>query len=326
MGELTLLNRKLEPVVGLCRNAILPPKKAVKLSQNHFSVISQQLEQERVSIMERKKVLEDRREAQEIQEEAQAREKETVEVKMMEELKSTEVTRMQQEAEQREAQRRKAAEVKEVEEQSRALFTEIVQQKGATQLKKVVKVDESIIKDQDRLIDEAKKQLLRAKEDRDRRLKEESKKMDYFARACRKEEIPLLKKLWDQRQQKDQASQQAGFKETLKEHRAHWEHCVEEKKRLSRMNPYLQTFRDELVAQRKANNDDDEDDGEWQEKRGKKKSAKDEEKPKPPQKKQEKEAEDPNWGKDNQESAPKPATKGYVPPNQRKAYVPPGKK
>ena len=56
----------------------------------------------------------------------------------------------------------------EAENQSRALFSEIVNQKGATHLKKAVKQDESIIKDQDRLVEEAKKLISNAREERDK--------------------------------------------------------------------------------------------------------------------------------------------------------------
>ena len=44
-----------------------------------------------------------------------------------------------------------------------------------------------------------------------RRLKDECKRLDYFERACREEERPLLQKLWQQKIEKEKESMAKSF-------------------------------------------------------------------------------------------------------------------
>eukprot|EP00667_Euglena_gracilis_P003146 EG_transcript_3156 len=249
-GELALLNRKLEPVINQCVAAVAPPKRPVELPPQYFQALTQQLHVEREAILERKRVIEERKEIQELQELEKAAKMDIEESKKQEDLKAAELKRMQEEAAQREIQRKKQQEQEEAESQSRALFSEIVQQKGAVHLKKAVKGDDSLMKDQDRLVEEAKKLLSNAREERDKRLKEEAKRLDYFERACREEERPLLQKMWQQKLEQEKESMQQNFQSNVEQLKKNWQHAKEEKERLSRMEPYWEKFRDEVLGAR----------------------------------------------------------------------------
>mmetsp|Transcript_46624 Transcript_46624/g.83432 ORF Transcript_46624/g.83432 Transcript_46624/m.83432 type:complete len:821 (-) Transcript_46624:235-2697(-) len=264
-GELALLNRRLEPVINQCVSAVCPPKKRTALPPQYFQVLARQLEVERSAILERKRVIEERKEKQEQMEMDKAREMDIEEVKKQEDLKAAEMRRMQEEAAQREVLRRKQQEQEEAENQSRALFSEIVTQKGASHLKKAVKVDESIIKDQDRLVEEAKKLITNAREERDKRLKEELKRLDYFERACREEERPMLQKLWQQKVEQEKEASAKNFESSRATHRAAWEHGIAEKKRLSKMKPYWDKFRKKVLAQRRGGEESEEEEEEVEE-------------------------------------------------------------
>lgn len=251
-GELALLNRRLEPVVNQCAAAVSPPKKQPELPPQYSQFLSRQLQQERVAILDRRRVIEERKEIQEQQEAEKAREHDLEESRKQESMKAAEIKRIQEEAAARELQRKKQQEQEEQESASQALFTEMVTQKGVTGLKKVAKNDKSIMKDQDRLVEEAKRLLANARDQRERRLKEEAKRMDYLERACREEERPLLQKLWADRAAKERDSLQKTLEMTKEQHRKAWEHGVGEKKRLSRMEPYWERFRREALEARAA--------------------------------------------------------------------------
>jgi|UniRef100_A0A7S4GCP0 translation initiation factor 3 subunit A len=325
-GELALLNRKLEPVINQCVAAVVPPKKPAELPPQYFTVLAQQLEIEREAILERKRVIEERKEKQEQQEIDKAREMDQEEVLKQEGLKKAEMKRMQEEAAQREANRQKQLQQEEAENQSRALFSEIVNQKGATHLKKAVKQDESIIKDQDRLVEEAKKLISNAREERDKRLKDECKRLDYFERACREEERPLLQKLWQQKIEKEKESMAKSFQSTREQHRTAWEHGIAEKKRLGKMQKYWEKFRDEVLGERQAEEeekheaqlareqqmraDQDEGDDDEEEQEDAEEEAEEEEEPEPPAQEEPKPAaQASNWRDEQPEPEPEPAPK-----------------
>lgn len=301
-GELALLNRRLEPVINQCVAAVAPPKKPAGFSPQYFQTLAKQLEVERAAILERKRVIEERKEKQEQQELDKAREMDIEEVKKQEGLKNAEMKRMQEEAAQREVNRKKQQEQEEAENQSRALFSEIVNQKGAVHLKKAVKADESIIKDQDRLVEEAKKLISNAREERDKRLKEELKRLDYFERACREEERPLLQKLWQKKRDEEKESAAKSFESTRASHRAAWEHGVAEKKRLSKMAVYWERFRASIM---KEDGGDEEEETEEEEA-----EAEDEQEQEQDQEEEEEEAPAPGWAEKEQ---PKPAPKAEAP-------------
>lgn len=193
-------------------------------------------------------------------------------------------------------------EQEEAENQSRALFSEIVNQKGAVHLKKAVKADESIIKDQDRLVEEAKKLISNAREERDKRLKEELKRLDYFERACREEERPLLQKLWQKKRDEEKESAAKSFESTRASHRAAWEHGVAEKKRLNKMAVYWERFRASIM---KEEGEEEEEENEEEEAEAEDEREQEEEQ----EEEEEEEAPGPGWAEKEEPAPPKPEPK-----------------
>eukprot|EP01010_Urceolus_cornutus_P002835 NODE_36_length_2899_cov_602.414737_g31_i0.p1 GENE.NODE_36_length_2899_cov_602.414737_g31_i0~~NODE_36_length_2899_cov_602.414737_g31_i0.p1 ORF type:complete len:892 (+),score=282.54 NODE_36_length_2899_cov_602.414737_g31_i0:73-2748(+) len=251
-GGLSNLNRLLEPVVRQCVRALAPPKQTIAgLSHQQFPILAQQLEQERQAVLDRRLVIEERKEKQEMKalEAAKVAERESEEKKA--EMQSAEMIRLSEDAAQREKDKQKQQEALEAQKECESLYTEIVQQKkGALKLKQKVKEDGSIMKDHGRLIDEAKKVILNVKEERDKRLKEESQRRDHFERACREEDRKLRIKYWEDKKEKERKNQEQNVEKDKKDHKDKWQAGLAEKKRLSPMLPYWEKFRAELDAQR----------------------------------------------------------------------------
>jgi translation initiation factor 3 subunit A len=224
------------------------------------------LKAEREENLRRQQVIDKRQEEREQRE----REDSAAESKRREDeqrkLKESEVQRMRQEqaarAQQKEEEAQRAAELDQVKLIYATVAASVAGQKGGAPRKGAAqKIDE--MQDREKILAEAKQVLLQQKEDKEKRLDKEAKRMEYFERACREEERPLLLKQWESIQEQEVASQASNKQNRLAEAKLQWEKALEEKERLSRMVPAWEKFREKVLAMRQQ--DFEEGEEEWEE-------------------------------------------------------------
>lgn len=116
-------------------------------------------------------------------------------------------------------------------------------------LKKHVDIDLADAED----LQKAKEVLLEQKEEeRLRKQKEAFKRLDYFVRAQRLEEIPLVLKDNENRQSEDAEYFAQQVQQMQVEHKEAYEHSAREAKRLSRMEEYREVFFTKVMKMREA--------------------------------------------------------------------------
>eukprot|EP01012_Entosiphon_sulcatum_P010361 TRINITY_DN1603_c0_g1_i1.p1 TRINITY_DN1603_c0_g1~~TRINITY_DN1603_c0_g1_i1.p1 ORF type:complete len:774 (-),score=240.20 TRINITY_DN1603_c0_g1_i1:248-2569(-) len=240
-AQLEALARKLEPVIGLCKAAAAPPKKPSNKLAKYFSAALEHIDDERSAVLDRIRVIEERREQQERSELQRIREAEEEQTKQKDLTRIREIERIRREQEMREAQQKKDAEKRAQLEQTQAMFKEVLQSSD-------VKVDAAIMSNKDKMLEISRKELLRQREEKEKKLKDEAKNLDYYERACREEERPLLVEQWKKRAEQDKDHHQKHEQEQKQQHREKWEHAIKEKRRLQRMEAHWNRFRDEVLS------------------------------------------------------------------------------
>lgn len=247
-GQLSQMTRKLEPLVAQCTST-------QRLGHGFRGFVAGEpliarLAEERAAVLERKRVIEERKELQEQREREQGREEEAQQARNQELLMKNEMGRIQTEAAEREAQRQRQAQQQEQEAKNRILLDQLKSQNPARQKYGASKFDESLIKDHDRLYEEARKAIVTQRQEKEKKLIEEARRMDHFERACRDEERPLLQKLWEQQNEEARLAMQQNFETDLAEHRRRWESAISEKRRLERMADRWEEFRAAKLQER----------------------------------------------------------------------------
>lgn len=207
-------------------------------------------EKEHQRILQRQKIIEDRKEF--IEKQNNAREEE--EARRLEDesrkAKLAEQKRLEKENEERERKRHQN-EIQAIKEKS---LKEKVQQISQTALgkKMLSKLDEEGIKklDAEQIAAKESEELQREKRELQSKLKSQEKKIDYFERAKRLEEIPLFEKYLAEKHIKDkefwEAQEQARIENAIAERKD----AVAQQERLKRMYPDRDAYLEALKKER----------------------------------------------------------------------------
>eukprot|EP01006_Ploeotia_vitrea_P030278 TRINITY_DN62731_c0_g1_i1.p1 TRINITY_DN62731_c0_g1~~TRINITY_DN62731_c0_g1_i1.p1 ORF type:complete len:858 (+),score=191.29 TRINITY_DN62731_c0_g1_i1:84-2657(+) len=250
-AQLSMLNCQVSPVVDLCKSAMAPRKKTSGRGVEFFQKLKAALEVEREGILKRKVEIEERecqREKRhtemELQREAAAKEKQAL-------METQEMERLKKEAEDREKRRKEEeAEQAALETQKRLVTAVWGGKKTKEKLKVASTGGEEGALDQEKLLELSRQELLRIRQQKEQKLKDEFKRVDFLERACREEERPLLVKKWKSTQDKIKSEATTKLAQDQQERKARWESALKEKTRLSRMEPWWNNFKKEVLADR----------------------------------------------------------------------------
>ncbi|XP_017026777.1 eukaryotic translation initiation factor 3 subunit A [Drosophila kikkawai] len=209
-------------------------------------------DREHQRILQRQKIIEDRKEYIEKQNNAREEEEARRQEEESRKAKLAEQKRLEKEQEERELKRHQN-EIQAIREKS---LKEKVQQISQTAhgKKMLSKLDEEGIKklDAEQIAKRESEELQREAKELQSKLKSQEKKVDYFERAKRLEEIPLFEKYLAEKQVKDKEFWEATEKTRIENAIAERKDAVSQQERLKRMYPdrdeYLEALKKERAS------------------------------------------------------------------------------
>ncbi|KAH8369193.1 hypothetical protein KR009_003794 [Drosophila setifemur] len=207
-------------------------------------------DREHQRILQRQKIIEDRKEYIEKQNNAREEEEARRQEEESRKAKLAEQKRLEQEQQERELKRHQN-EIQAIREKS---LKEKMQQISQTAhgKKMLSKLDEEGIKklDAEQIAKRESEELQREAKELQSKLKSQEKKIDYFERAKRLEEIPLFEKYLAEKQVKDKEFWEATEKTRIENAIAERKDAVSQQERLKRMYPDRDEFLDALKKER----------------------------------------------------------------------------
>lgn len=205
---------------------------------------------EHQSILIRQKLIEDRKEAIERlnteREEAEARQLEEIQRQQ----KLAEQERLKMEADMRE-QKRRENETNQI--KKRTMHEKIQQMSQTTMGAKFIKIieEKGLTADPDEIAKEEQKELQRERKELQSRLKSQDKKVDYFERAKRLEEVPLIKDYLKDKAIKEEEFWKKQEATRIENAIAERKNAVAQQERLKRMYADRDAYMNQLKAERK---------------------------------------------------------------------------
>lgn len=248
-GQLTVLSRQLASVCKIIR----PPNEAHRAAVRAalYDEVRSNLVSEHAAVLQRKNLIEKRKE--EVERVAQEKLREEMRIKAEEEAarKAEEERRLAREQRMREKEKLKKIQ-REMENMEKMKYLAAMGRatEGMTE-EEMARVDtEALAKEH---ADKANKK----KEEAERKIKEVSKKLDYMVRAVRIEELPLVKKKYEQAIKEDRERYEAEVVEKAKRAKAQWESDVKDKALLQEHNVfgYLKEYESLVLKGRKVKED-----------------------------------------------------------------------
>ncbi|XP_026210977.1 eukaryotic translation initiation factor 3 subunit A isoform X1 [Anabas testudineus] len=201
-------------------------------------------------ILARRQTIEERKERLEslnIQREKEELEQREAE---MQKVRKAEEERLRQEAKEREKERI----MQEHEQIKKKTVRERLEQIKKTELGakafKDIDIEDLEELDPDFIMAKQVEQLEKEKKELQERLKNQEKKIDYFERAKRLEEIPLIKKAYEEQRIKDMELWELQEEERISNMKVEREKALEHKKRMSRMVEDKENFLSKITAAR----------------------------------------------------------------------------
>ncbi|XP_053731288.1 eukaryotic translation initiation factor 3 subunit A [Synchiropus splendidus] len=201
-------------------------------------------------ILARRQTIEERKERLEslnIQREKEELEQREAE---MQKVRKAEEERLRQEAKEREKERI----MQEHEQIKKKTVRERLEQIKKTELGakafKDIDIENLEELDTDFIMAKQVEQLEKEKKELQERLKNQEKKIDYFERAKRLEEIPLIKKAYEEQRVKDMELWELQEEERISNMKVEREKALEHKKRMSRMMEDKENFLSKITAAR----------------------------------------------------------------------------
>ncbi|CRK88039.1 CLUMA_CG001825, isoform A [Clunio marinus] len=205
---------------------------------------------EHQAILIRQKLIEDRKEK--IERLNQEREEEEVRrhEEQVRQQKLVEQQRLEKEAEERE-KKRSENERKQI--RNRTMMEKIQQISQTTHGQKMLKIieEKGAAVDPDELAKEEKNALIRERKELTSKLKSQEKKVDYYERAKRIEEVPLIKDYLKDMEVKEEVFWQNQEKNRIENAIAERKNAVTQQERLKRMHADREAYMNQLKAERK---------------------------------------------------------------------------
>lgn len=232
-------------------NILKPASEAEEMQKRReviLALFNKTWRKEQQNILQRRQVIEMRKE----QLEEFSREKEKQEQKAVleqeEAVKVAEQQRLSKEMQEREEMRRKEEKDEEERRVAQDRLEMIRKSELGAKMLKDIDVETFTKIDPDELMKRQMETMEREKKDMQDRLKAQEKKVDYFERAKRIEEIPLLKKKYDDKRIKDEKKWEEMEKERIENLKTEKKSMLQAKARLERMTGdrdiFLQDLRD----------------------------------------------------------------------------------
>lgn len=226
-GQLTALAKQLNQVCDMIET---PSKEAILARQKErseiFARIQSQLQEEHEAVLNRKNEIEKRKEEVERIAQEKLREEKRAKLEKESAAKLEEQRRLAREQKMREKEKLVKIQ-KEMEQMEKKKYLKAMgkntEEMGAEELETIDTV---------KLMKEHANAANKKKEEAERKLKEAVKKLDYVVRAVRIEEVPLVKKIFEEKRKKDKERYQNDTVLKAKRARAQWEIDVQEKELL----------------------------------------------------------------------------------------------
>jgi len=223
-SQLTLLSKQL---VSVC-NIINPPNQAAIAAERSalYQSVRGAVDQEHEDMLARKKMIEKRKEEVErlAQEKLKAQKKKRLE--SMANAKAEEERRLAREQQLREKEKHEKIQKEMEMTNKKNLLKAMGQNIDAMTEAEVVAIDAK------KLAKEHADKAAKKKDDAERKVREVQKKLDYVVRAIRIEEVPLVKKKYEERVKSERERYRADVTEKAEKARLQWEKDCSEKKDL----------------------------------------------------------------------------------------------
>ncbi|XP_041866391.1 eukaryotic translation initiation factor 3 subunit A [Melanotaenia boesemani] len=248
-NQLTAMSASMAKAIQIIKPASILQEREEQ-SQQAIAAYLKNARKDHQRILARRQTIEERKERLEslnIQREKEELEQREAE---MQKVRKAEEERLRQEAKEREKERI----MQEHEQIKKKTVRERLEQIKKTELGakafKDIDIEDLEELDPDFIMAKQVEQLEKEKKELQERLKNQEKKIDYFERAKRLEEIPLIKKAYEEQRVKDMELWELQEEERINNMKVEREKALEHKKRMSRMIEDKENFLSKITAAR----------------------------------------------------------------------------
>ncbi|XP_060781247.1 eukaryotic translation initiation factor 3 subunit A isoform X1 [Neoarius graeffei] len=248
-NQLTAMSSALAKAIQIIKPASILQEREEQ-SQQAIAAYVKNARKEHQRILARRQTIEERKERLEslnIQREKEELEQREAE---LQKVRKAEEERLRQEAKEREKERI----MQEHEQIKKKTVRERLEQIKKTELGakafKDIDIEDLEELDPDFIMAKQVEQLEKEKKELQERLKNQEKKIDYFERAKRLEEIPMIKKAYEEQRIKDMELWELQEEERISNMKVEREKALEHKKRMSRMMEDKENFVSKITAAR----------------------------------------------------------------------------
>ncbi|KAF4089933.1 hypothetical protein AMELA_G00043850 [Ameiurus melas] len=248
-NQLTAMSSAMAKAIQIIKPASILQEREEQ-SQQAITAYLKNARKEHQRILARRQTIEERKERLEslnIQREKEELEQREAE---LQKVRKAEEERLRQEAKEREKERI----MQEHEQIKKKTVRERLEQIKKTELGakafKDIDIEDLEELDPDFIMAKQVEQLEKEKKELQERLKNQEKKIDYFERAKRLEEIPMIKKAYEEQRVKDMELWELQEEERISNMKVEREKALEHKKRMSRMIEDKENFVSKITAAR----------------------------------------------------------------------------
>lgn len=243
-SQLTVLAHELESVCNKIKpSAVSNDAKRASLYQS----IRESRAADHAAILERKAMIEKRKEEAERLAQEKVKEEEQRKLAEAAARKAEEDKRIAREQQLREQEKQKKIQ-REMENMKKQQLLQALGQKTDAMTE-----DEIALIDADKLQKEHQDKLNKKKEEAERKTRDAAKKLDYLVRAIRIEELPLVKEQYEEKTKKDKEQYEKEVVEKAKRAKTQWESDIKDKETLSAHSVFdhLKAFEDKVMEGRR---------------------------------------------------------------------------
>lgn len=259
-NELTKLAQKLSHATYTMINPSLKQTETATYEKSVVSSLSK-AEQEHLALLERKQLIEKKkiyidnmkREQEELKEQRQremAKQKEIAEKLQQEKQQQKREEEMRRRREEEEKREQQVKLIKEL-EQAGVVTEQTISAIAAKTGKKKSKLDIERDVDVETIMEVKREEIVKEQREKERKLLEEAKNLDYLERARRMEEIPMLKKRFEQQRHEDRESHEKSVKEAEQKFTKHIEEMKSQRALLEKMFSDKNVFATNFVMKKR---------------------------------------------------------------------------
>uniref|UniRef100_A0A668VYI6 Eukaryotic translation initiation factor 3 subunit A n=1 Tax=Oreochromis aureus TaxID=47969 RepID=A0A668VYI6_OREAU len=248
-NQLTAMSASLAKAIQVIKPASILQERE-EHNQQAIAAYLKNARKDHQRILARRQTIEERKERLEslnIQREKEELEQREAE---MQKVRKAEEERLRQEAKEREKERIMEEHKQIKKKNARERLEQIKKTELGAKAFKDIDIEDLEELDPDFIMAKQVEQLEKEKKELQERLKNQEKKIDYFERAKRLEEIPLIKKAYEEQRVKDMELWELQEEERISTMKVEREKALEHKKRMSRMMEDKENFLSKITAAR----------------------------------------------------------------------------